>query len=224
MKQVILDIETTGLFISNKHRIIEICCLEIIDRKITKKKFHTYLNPQRQIDADASRITGIRDFFLINKPFFKDIVDEFLNFIIGSELIIHNAKFDIGFINYELSLLNHKIKDISNHITVFDTLIYSRKLYPGKKNNLDSLAIRCKININRKYHGALLDSIILAKIYFVITMMQSTVFFSKSNSKNNLNFKLLDNDIVICKTYSNYKEKMEHINFINYIEKQLQKV
>lgn len=221
MRQVILDIETTGLFISEKHKIIEICCLEIIDRKITGRKFHTYINPNRKIDLAASKITGIKDLFLFNKPFFKDIVDEFLDFIIGCELIVHNAKFDISFINYELCLINHKIKDIKDHVVVFDTLIYSRKLYPGKKNNLDALAIRCNININRKYHGALLDVIILAKIYFAITMLQ-TVCFSKIESKIFLDdLKHNYDEICILKKYASYEEKVDHVNFINYLEQKL---
>ena len=221
MKQIILDIETTGLYINDKHRIIEICCLEVINRKVTGKKFHTYLNPERKIDLAASRITGIKDLFLINKPFFKDIVNEFLDFIIGSELIIHNAKFDISFINYELFLLNHKIKDIKNYVIVFDTLIYSRKLYPGKKNNLDALAHRCKINMNRRYHGALLDAIILAKIYFTITMLQANLSFF--DNKNFVSFKEDKEKILICKKYANLRDKLNHIKFINYIEMRLNK-
>ncbi|QQG46663.1 MAG: DNA polymerase III subunit epsilon [Candidatus Azosocius agrarius] len=227
MKKIILDLETTGLFISNRHRIVEICCLEIIDRKITGRKFHTYLNPQRKIDAAASKITGIKDFFLLDKPFFKNIVDEFLDFIIGSELIVHNAKFDIGFINYELLLLNHKIKDIKNHLVVFDTLIYSRKLYPGKKNNLDALAERCKIIVKRKYHGALLDVIILARIYFIITMMQVPVLF-KCNIENKFENKFEiksfnESKFMINKKYATCEEKGDHINFINYIEQKIYK-
>ncbi|HFL8794874.1 MAG TPA: DNA polymerase III subunit epsilon [Candidatus Azosocius sp. HAIN] len=220
MKQIVLDIETTGLSINNKHRIIEICCLEIINRKITGKKFHTYLNPQRKIDAAASKVTGIRDYFLINKPLFRNIVDDLLDFIIGSEIIVHNAKFDIEFINYELLLLNHKIKDIKNHIVIFDTLIYSRKLFPGKKNNLDSLAKRCNINMNRKYHGALLDVIILAKIYFIITMMQTTVSLFIEDIESNCKIESLDeNNFMVLSKYSNCEEKMHHINFMNYLVK-----
>lgn len=223
MRQIVLDIETTGLFVDEKHRIIEICCLEILNRKITGKKFHTYLNPQRKIDAVASRITGIKDFFLINKPLFKDIVDDLLDFIIGCELIIHNAKFDISFINYELSLLNHNIKDIRNHVVIFDTLIYSRKLYPGKKNNLDSLAKRCNINMNRRYHGALLDVIILARIYFIITMLQAEISLFDSKKKIFVDSEIINDDPVIIKKYADYEDKLEHVNFVNYIEKKFYK-
>jgi DNA polymerase III subunit epsilon len=176
MRQVVLDTETTGISSDLGHRIIEIGCVELIDRKLTNNHFHTYLNPQREIDEGAFRVHGISLQFLQDKPLFQSIVSEFVEFIKGAELIIHNAIFDVGFINAELKRVNStlQIKDLS---TVFDTLILAKEKHPGQRNNLDALCKRYEIdNSNRTLHGALLDAEILASVYLAMTGGQANLF------------------------------------------------
>ena len=172
MRQISLDIETTGLFYYQGHRIIELGCVEIINKKITNNIFHTYINPERQIDKDAKKITGLNEIFLKDKPLFKNIINDFLNFIKNAdEIIIHNAPFDISFINNELKLINHNIKNIRSIFKIFDTLEFARKLHPGKKNNLDVLCERYNVNTeDRTVHGALLDANLLAQVYIEMTL------------------------------------------------------
>lgn len=173
-RQVLLDTETTGLEALKGHRITEIGCLEMINRRLTGRKFHTYLNPEREIDADAQAISGITSEFLQDKPKFNEIVDEFLPFIEGAELIIHNAPFDIGFLNAELALLNHPWGTVDSYVRIFDTLTLARSLHPGQKNNLDALCRRYGVdNSHRTYHGALLDAEILARVYLAMTAGQT---------------------------------------------------
>lgn len=173
-RQVVLDTETTGLDPNSGHRIIEIGCLEMINRKLTGRKFHSYLHPEREIDPGASAISGLTLEFLKDKPKFVEVVDEFVEFIRNAELIIHNAPFDLGFINAELTRMKHPILPLDQHIQVFDTLVLARKLHPGQKNNLDALCKRYGIdNSHRSYHGALLDSQILAKVYLQMTAGQT---------------------------------------------------
>lgn len=173
-RQVVLDTETTGLDPNSGHRIIEIGCLEMINRKLTGRKFHSYLHPERDIDPGASAISGLTLDFLRDKPKFIEVVDEFVEFIRNAELIIHNAPFDMGFINAELTRMKHPILPLEQHIQVFDTLALARKLHPGQKNNLDALCKRYGIdNSHRSYHGALLDSEILAKVYLQMTAGQT---------------------------------------------------
>lgn len=181
MRIISLDIETTGLHFYEGHKITEIGCIEIKDEKITKNIFHSYINPKRDIDKEAKKITGITENFLKDKPEFKDIVEEFLNFIKESDhIIIHNAKFDVNFINNELKLINYKIKDISKNNKIIDTLELARKLHPGKKNNLDSLSKRYNINISkRELHGALIDARLLAEIYIKIYKKNIKLNFKK---------------------------------------------
>ena len=133
-----LDTETTGLDISQGHRIIEIGCVELIDRKLSGKHFHKYINPRRKVDPGAFKVHGISDSFLIDKPFFEDIVDEFLSFISGADLIIHNAHFDVGFINNELKLIDSSLKNISEICSIIDSLKLARDMHPGQKNSLDA--------------------------------------------------------------------------------------
>lgn len=190
MRQVILDTETTGLSVTDKHRLTEIGCLELIDRQLTGKTFQTYLDPEREIDKGAALVTGLTREFLTGKPKFKDIVDEFLAFIEGAELIIHNAPFDIGFLDYELSLIQHPWQSVTKKTTVLDTLTFARKKYPGQRNSLDALCKRLNIdNTNRKYHGALLDSEILAKVYLSMTAGQTTLDndIMSSSTNNGIN-------------------------------------
>jgi len=170
MRYIVLDTETTGLETSQGHRIIEIGCVEVIDRTITGKTYHQYINPQREIDDGAIEVHGITNEFLSDKPKFQDIVTDFMNFINGSELIIHNARFDIGFINHELSKLKNNNTQVENSCTVLDTLALARKMHPGQKNSLDALCKRYDVNNSeRDLHGALLDAEILADVYLAMT-------------------------------------------------------
>ncbi|HEY5718556.1 MAG TPA: DNA polymerase III subunit epsilon, partial [Motiliproteus sp.] len=166
MRQIVLDTETTGIEPAEGHRIIEIGCVELVNRKLTGRTYHRYLNPQREIDAEAIEVHGITNDFLADKPLFHEVMDEFKAFIAGAELIIHNAPFDVGFINHEFALAGPSNGTVLDICTVLDTLAMARKIYPGQKNNLDALCKRLYIdNSQRTLHGALLDSEILADVY-----------------------------------------------------------
>ncbi len=170
MRQIVLDTETTGLEPKQGHRIIEIGCVEIINRRKTNKHYHQYINPDREIDEGAYNVHGISNEFLADKPRFKDIAQEFVNFIRDSELIIHNAPFDVGFIDHELRKLGIKWGKIEHFCTVTDTLTMAREKHPGQKNNLDALCKRYEIdNSKRDLHGALLDAQILLDVYLAMT-------------------------------------------------------
>jgi DNA polymerase III subunit epsilon len=177
MRQIILDTETTGLNVSEGHRLIEIGCLEMINRKLTGKRFHTYLNPEREVDAGALAVHGINNFFLKDKPVFAEIVADLINFIKDSELIIHNAVFDVNFINYELSLLKDNWKKVADYCQIIDTLEMARKRHVGQRNSLDALCKRYGIdNTSRDLHGALLDAQLLAQVYLSMTGGQDNFF------------------------------------------------
>ncbi len=170
MRQVVLDTETTGLEPSQGHRIIEIGCVELVNRRITENRFHQYLNPEREIDDGAVEVHGLTSEFLQDKPLFSDIVEDLLNFIRGAELIIHNAPFDVGFIDAELARLRPEVGTVTELATVLDTLALARRLHPGQKNNLDALCRRYEVdNSQRELHGALLDAEILADVYLSMT-------------------------------------------------------
>ncbi len=170
VRQVVLDTETTGLNPREGHKIIEIGCVELIDRRLTKNTFHVYLNPDREIDAGAIEVHGITNEFLQDKPRFQDIVDDYLAFTEGTELVIHNAPFDVGFLNHELSLLKGRKTTVEQHSTIFDTLPFARNKYPGARASLDALCKRFGIdNSHRELHGALLDAEILADVYLAMT-------------------------------------------------------
>jgi len=170
MRQVVLDTETTGLEPKQGHRIIEIGCVEVIDRKLTGNHYHQYINPQREIDSGAIEVHGITNEFLVDKPVFKDIAAEFLEFVKGAELVIHNAPFDVGFINHEFAMLAGNYGKIEESCGILDTLAMARKKHPGQRNSLDALCKRYGIdNSMRDLHGALLDSEILADVYLIMT-------------------------------------------------------
>ena len=170
MRQVVLDTETTGLDPRQGHRIIEIGALEMIDRQLTGKQFHVYINPERDIEQGALEVHGITEEFLRDKPRFAEICDELLAFADGAELVIHNAPFDLGFIDNELSLAGHSHASITELATVLDTLELARDLHPGQRNNLDALCKRYEVdNSSRTLHGALLDAEILADVYLAMT-------------------------------------------------------
>jgi DNA polymerase-3 subunit epsilon len=170
MRQIVLDTETTGLEPAQGHRIIEIGCVELINRRPTRNHFHHYLQPDREIDAGAIEVHGITNEFLADKPRFADIAEQFLDYVRGAELVIHNAAFDIGFLNHELSLLGRQLVPITDICGVMDTLILARRMHPGQRNSLDALCKRYGIdNSGRELHGALLDARILADVYLAMT-------------------------------------------------------
>ncbi|MGI9292339.1 MAG: DNA polymerase III subunit epsilon [Pseudomonadales bacterium] len=170
MRQIVLDTETTGLDPRDGHRIIEIGCVELVNRRLTGNHYHQYINPQREVDAGAFEIHGISDAFLADKPMFAAIAEDFMRFIDGAELIIHNAPFDIGFIDHEFKLDRKRFKPIQKYCTVVDTLKLARDKHPGQKNNLDALCKRYAVdNSQRDLHGALLDAEILADVYLLMT-------------------------------------------------------
>lgn len=178
MRQVILDTETTGLEPAKGHRVIEIGCVELIDRRPSGQHFHQYLNPQREIEDGALEVHGISREFLQDKPLFADVAEDLLEFIEGAELIIHNAPFDIGFLDLELSLLERPDR-MSDHVTVLDTLELARDLHPGQRNSLDALCKRYEVdNASRTLHGALLDAEILADVYLAMTGGQTDLGLS----------------------------------------------
>lgn len=170
MRQIVLDTETTGLEPEQGHRIIEIGCLEIVDRRLTGNHWHHYLQPDRDISAEALAVHGIDQAFLADKPRFADLVDNFLAFVEGAELLIHNAAFDIGFINHELGRVQARIRRIEEICTVCDTLRLARKHHPGARHSLDALCKRYQVDASgRQLHGAALDARLLAEVYLAMT-------------------------------------------------------
>jgi DNA polymerase-3 subunit epsilon len=175
MRQIVLDTETTGLDPRHGHRIIEVACIEMENRRLTGHHLHKYINPEREIDEGAQAVHGISLEFLADKPKFADVVDEFLDFINGAELIIHNAPFDLGFLNAELARLDRvPVETLCNGVT--DTLRMAKDLHPGKRNSLDALCERYEIdNSQRTLHGALLDTELLAEVFLAMTRGQNTL-------------------------------------------------
>lgn len=170
MRQIVLDTETTGLEPVANHRVIEIGCVELIDRRLTGEHFHQYLQPDREIEVGAEQVHGITDEFLRDKPRFAAIAEAFIEFVHGAELVIHNAPFDVGFLNHELALWRADAPRIEDICTVEDTLVRARSMHPGQRNSLDALCKRYGIdNAHRELHGALLDAEILADVYLAMT-------------------------------------------------------
>jgi DNA polymerase-3 subunit epsilon len=178
MRQIVLDTETTGLQTEEGHRIIEIGCIELVNRKLTSQRYHQYFNPQRTIDDGALAVHGITNQFLANKPTFSEVIEELMQFIHGAELIIHNAPFDIGFLNYELKLAGQKWPLFNeNNCRIIDTLVLARQLHVGQRNSLDALCKRYSVdNSQRELHGALLDAHLLAQVYLAMTGGQGSLF------------------------------------------------
>lgn len=180
-RQIVLDTETTGLDPSKGHRITEIGCIEMVNRRETGNRFHTYLNPERDIDEAAQKITGLTRSFLEDKPKFSEIANDLLAFlkVEGTELIIHNAPFDLGFLNHEFKRLFQDHSDLEQHLSIFDTLVLARRLHPGQRNNLDAVCRRYNIdNTDRDYHGALIDAKLLLRVYLAMTAGQSAMSFT----------------------------------------------
>jgi len=188
-RQIVLDTETTGMNMIGVHyeghRIIEIGAVEVINRRLTGNNFHVYLKPDRLVDPEAFGVHGIADEFLLDKPTFADIADDFLAYIQGAELVIHNASFDIGFMDYEFAKLQRGIGKTETFCQITDSLAMARKLFPGKRNSLDALCSRYEIdNSKRTLHGALLDSEILAEVFLTMTGGQTSLAFSMENDRS----------------------------------------
>ncbi len=225
-RQIVLDIETTGMNLIDKpyigHKIIEIGAVEIINKKITDNYLHFYINPEKKIENKAYKIHGISNKFLINKPKFIEISEKLIKFIEKSELIIHNANFDISFIENELNIINHKIKKINKICKITDTLSIARKIFPRKKNDLNSLCQRYKINnSHREKHGALIDAKLLAIIYLNMTKKQIKINFKQNIPNKKINFKKNINKQI--KYTITKKENYKHTKYLEYINKKFKK-
>lgn len=183
MRQIVLDTETTGIEIAQGNRIIEIGCVELVNRKLTGRHYHQYIQPDRESEEGALAVHGITSEFLADKPRFSDIVGEFIDFVDGAELVIHNAPFDIGFLNHELVLDGNRYAPLDQQCSIVDSLVLARHKHPGQKNNLDALCKRYGIdNTHRTLHGALLDSEILADVYLMMTGGQTALLLGQEES------------------------------------------
>jgi len=185
MRQIVLDTETTGLSPSQGHRIIEIGCIEIVNRRLTGREFHRRLNPEREIDEGAERVHGISRADLAGQPLFAQVVEELLDFIRDGELVIHNAEFDVGFLEHELKLMSHPQPMISTHAMVLDTLALARQMHPGQRNSLDALCKRYSVDASKRdVHGALIDAELLARVYLAMTGGQAALSLSADRSSD----------------------------------------
>ena len=183
-RQIVLDTETTGLEPEQGHRIIEIGCVEMVERRLTGNNFHQYMQPDREIDAGAIEVHGITNEFLADKPHFSDVASDFLDYVRGAELIIHNAPFDMGFLNHELGLIG-QISTLDEMCAVTDTLVMAKKMHPGQRNSLDALCKRYDIdNSHRELHGALLDAEILADVYLMMTGGQAALMLDADGAED----------------------------------------
>jgi len=184
MRQIVLDTETTGLEVQRGHRLIEIGCIELAERRPTGNRFHVYLNPDRAIDEGARAVTGISDEFLTDKKRFAEVAAEFVEFIRGAEIIAHNAEFDVGFIDAELGIAGAAFGRLADHATVLDSLALAREKFPGQRNSLDALCRRFGIdNSHREWHGALLDAQLLAEVYLAMTAGQGLLGFGDESTE-----------------------------------------
>jgi DNA polymerase-3 subunit epsilon len=221
MRQIILDTETTGLDLQSGNRIIEIGCVELIDRKFTGNEFHTFLNPERPIEPGAFKVHGVSLDSLSDKPVFKDIYEDFLAFIKDAEILIHNADFDVSFLNNELKLSNIQTT-LNEHVSnIVDTLSLARQLHPGQRNSLDVLTDRYNIEgYDRSYHGALLDSKILGEVYLMMTGGQTKLDFNDAIEKKELSLKedFIKNSISLAKVVVTTEEERSHQEYLNKIK------
>ena len=184
MRQIVLDTETTGLSTAQGHRVIEIGCVELVNRRLTGREYHRFLDPERDIDEGAERVHGISRADLEGQPLFADIVDELLDFLKDSELVIHNADFDVGFLEHELKLMNHPKPDITDHAMVLDTLTLAREMHPGQRNSLDALCKRYEVDASgRDVHGALIDAELLARVYLAMTGGQTALSLDEDDNE-----------------------------------------
>ena len=218
MRQITLDTETTGLDVSNGHRVIEIGCTEIIDRKFTGEELHFYLNPERDIDPGAEAVHGLSKEFLSDKPFFSDIAEDLLTFLEDAEVLMHNAEFDLGFLNNEITILESDYPTIETvSLNVIDTLQLARAMHPGQRNSLDALVDRYQVQgYDRKHHGALLDSKILAEVYLSMTGGQTSIGFSQEMSHLGESIKK-SNEQNFFKVRVSEEESKQHLNYLKSI-------
>jgi DNA polymerase-3 subunit epsilon len=220
MRQIILDTETTGLDPALGHRIIEIAAVEIVNRRFTDKHYHQYVNPEREIDAGALEVHGITVEFLADKPKFREVAKEMLEFIEGAELIIHNAPFDVAFLDHELALL--ELQSLRNYCPqVTDTLKMAKGLHPGKRNSLDALCERYQIdNSSRSLHGALLDARLLAEVYLSMTRGQDSLLMDMGESASpTLDGALSTEGIDLIVLSATSDELAEHVRQLDDIDK-----
>lgn len=215
-RQIVLDTETTGLSTEDGHRIIEIGCVEVIDRKTTGNTFHEYINPERMIDAQALAVHGIEQSFLKEKPVFSKVADDFLSFVNGAELIIHNAPFDMGFLNYEFQLLGDAAFDLHKQCAVIDSLVLAKHAYPGSRNNLDALCARLGVNnTERELHGALLDAQILAEVYLLMTGGQVDLHLDlKKEANKDIGASFYESAKTLKTVLANEEELADHYAFM----------
>ena len=224
-RQIVLDTETTGLDPAQGHRVIEIGCIELLNRRLTQRRFHVYLQPDRAIDDDAIRVHGLTNEFLASQPRFPDIADELLNFIRGAELIIHNAPFDLGFLNHELRRCGRGQTVLEQICTVEDTLLMARQRHPGLRNSLDALCKRYNVdNSQRTLHGALLDAEILADVYLAMTRQQDSLFVPATAASATLNHgqaqrALRQNRSSLAVIRADAEECAAHANYLDLLDK-----
>ena len=227
MRQLVLDTETTGLEVGLGHRIIEIGCVELVNRRLTGRNFHKYINPDREIDDGALEVHGITQEFLSDKPRFVDIWDEFKEFLQGDELIIHNAPFDVAFLDHEIGLLNLGLPSIQDQSSVVDSLALAREKHPGQRNSLDALCRRYSIdNSQRVLHGALLDAEILSDVYLLLTGGQGGLFDVADETKSEDHVdKVINVSATESQSFSGFlevkaseSEVREHEEFLSFIE------
>ena len=213
MRQIFLDTETTGLDPNQGHRVIEIAAVEMNNRQLTTNYYHTYLNPGRNIDPAAQEVHGITLDFLKDKPIFKDIAAEFLNFIKDSEIIIHNAPFDVGFLNMELGKISFDKLEMHS-VSIFDSLKLAKEIRPGQRNNLDALCKSYNIdNTSRSFHGALLDAQLLGDVYIAMTRGQEAFSIDFAQSPHNISLEDVNQDSLVVTNPSN-DELRAHDDFI----------
>lgn len=222
MRQLILDTETTGLYPEKGHRIIEFAALEMIDRKLTGNYLQLYINPEREIDEDATKIHGIKNEDVRDKPVFKELVEQIIEYIKDAELIIHNAKFDLSFMDYQFKM--HNYQTTQNYVrNVIDTLNMARQKFPGGKNSLDALCDRFNIDrTKRDYHGALIDCALLADVYLALTREQISLLADEQNNINSsLDFKQIDTSKLNLKIIEpNEKELALHNEYLKVLDKE----
>jgi len=219
MRQIVLDTETTGLNVDDGHRIIEVGCVELVSRKLTGNHFHHYIYPEREVEAGAMAVHGITNAFLKDKPTFDKIAKDLLDFISGAELIIHNAPFDLSFLNHEFKQLGQGYKPVTDYCGVTDSLLLARKLHVGQRNSLDALCKRYGIDLSkREMHGALLDANLLAQVYLAMTGGQSSLFDglkeskAKSRQTNKTITPLQKHELIILK--ADEEEVSRHKNYL----------
>ncbi|MEX2494959.1 MAG: DNA polymerase III subunit epsilon [Woeseia sp.] len=223
MRQIVLDTETTGLSPQQGHRIIEIGCIELINRRPSGREYHRYLNPERAIDEGAERVHGISLADLHGQPRFADIADELLEFIRGAELVIHNADFDVGFLEHELKLMKHLQPLISEHARVLDTLTLARGIHPGQRNSLDALCKRYAVDSSRRdVHGALIDAELLANVYLAMTGGQTALLLEQEEAAAQLAAgspgRVRRDDLHLVVIRASQEEEAAHQAFLDRIE------